>query len=315
MNPPVISIVMPVYNGRKYLRLAIDSVLAQEFRDYELIIWNDCSTDESLEIINKYDHPKIRVFSSHRNGGLFKTINLGIQASSAPLIRLWCQDDVMKPNCLTREVDFHSRFPEVGLGYSRYDVIDESGVVTIPAKPSAHPPVLSRDLANQLMFYHGSIPGNISNVVIKRTVLEAVGLFREDLVIAGDFEMWVRIAGYYPLGFVSEPLIFVRRHSGQLSNQPGSYVTAMREEEPLYEILANRLPTSLQNYARSYDLLHRYPMYLHHAVRRLISADVANARAAYEVFGHSGHRLFVALFWLLTANQKLYSLKPRFVVN
>jgi glycosyltransferase involved in cell wall biosynthesis len=315
MNLPAISIVMPVYNGRQYLRLAIDSVLAQEFQNYELIIWNDCSTDESLEIINGYDDPKVKAFSSHQNGGLFKTINLGIQASSGPLIRLWCQDDVMKPNCLATEVDFHSRFPEVGLEFSMYDVIDESGAVIIPAKPSEHPPVLSRELANQLMFYHGSIPGNISNVVLKRTVLEAVGLFREDLVIAGDFEMWVRIAGHYSLGFISEPLIFVRGHAGQLSNQPGSYVTAIREEEPLYEILANRLPTSLQNYARSYDLLHRYPMYLHHAVRRLISADVVNARAAYEVFGHSGHRLFVALFWLLTANQKLYSLKPRFVVN
>ena len=315
MNPPAISIVMPVYNGREYLRLAIDSVLTQEFQDYEFIIWNDCSTDESLEIINGYDDPRIKAFSSHRNGGLFKTINLGIQASSGPLIRLWCQDDVMKPSCLTKEVDFHSRFPEVGLGYSPYDVIDQSGVVTIPVIPSGHPPVLSTQLANQLMFYHGSIPGNISNVVLKRRVLEDLGLFREDLVIAGDFEMWVRIAEHYPLGYINEPLIFVRGHAGQLSNQTDSYVICMREEEPLYEILANRLPTSLQSYARSYDLLHRYPMYLHHAVRRLVSADVANARAAYEVFGHSGHRLFVFLFWLLTANQRLYSLKPRFVVN
>src|SRR5258705_4160608 len=118
MNPPVISIVMPVYNGREYLRLAIDSVLAQEFQDYELIIWNDCSTDESLEIINAYDDPRIKAFSSHRNGGLFKTINLGIQASGAPLIRLWFQDDVMKPSCLRKELDFHSTYPEYGLGYS-----------------------------------------------------------------------------------------------------------------------------------------------------------------------------------------------------
>ena len=127
--------------------------------------------------------------------------------------------------------------------------------------------------------------------------------------------MWVRIAGHYPVGYIKEPLIHVRGHAAQLSNQNDSYVTAMREEEPLYEILANRLPVSLQRYARSYDLLHRYPMYLHHAVRRLVSADVANARAAYEAFSRSRQRLLVALFWLLTVNQRLYSLKPRFVVN
>jgi len=312
MNPPAISIVMPVYNGMEYLRLAIDSVLAQEFQDYELIIWNDCSTDKSLEIINAYNDPRIKAFSSHRNGGLFKTINLGVQSSSAPLIRLWCQDDVMKPNCLATEVDFHSRFPEVGLGFSLYDVIDLKGVLIIPATPTNHPSVLSKELANQLMFYHGSIPGNISNVVLKRSVLEDVGLFREDLVIAGDFEMWVRIAGHYPLGYINKPLIFVRGHAGQLSNQADSYVISMREEEPLYEILTNRLPASLQSYARSYDLLHRYPMYFHHAVSRLASADVPNARGAYEMFSHSGHRLLVFLFWLLTANQRLYSLKPKY---
>ena len=312
MNSPAISVVMPVYNGRQYLRLAIDSVLAQDFYDYELIVCDDCSTDESLKIVKGYDDPRIRIFSSSRNGGLFKTINLGIQASCAPLIRLWCQDDVMKPNCLRTEVDFHSRFPEVGLGFSLYDVIDDRGVVTIPATRSEHPAVLSSELANQLMFYHGSIPGNISNVVLKRTALDDVGLFTEDLVIAGDFEMWVRIAGKYPLGFINDPLVCVRAHGGQLSRQTGSYVIAMREEEPLYQVLANRLPVSLQGYARSYDLLHRYPMYLHHAVRRLISADVTSARAAYEMFGHCRRRLFVALFWLLTANQRFYRMKPKF---
>jgi glycosyltransferase involved in cell wall biosynthesis len=315
MAQPAISIVMPVHNGRSFLRRAIESVLRQEFQNFELVIWNDCSTDESQDVINDFADPRIRTFSSQRNGGLFKTLNLGIQVSSAPLIRLWCQDDEMKPKCLATEVDFHSRFPEVGFGFSLYDVIDEQGMVTIPAAPSPHGPLLSRELANQLMFYHGSIPGNISNVVLKRSVLEDVGLFREDLVIAGDFEMWVRIAERYPLGFISEPLIFVRGHAGQLSNGAGSYVTAMREEEPLYHLLAQRLPLDLQRYARSYDLLHRYPMYLNHAVSRLLSADVADARSAYQAFTHSRHPLVAALFWFLTVNQRLYSLKPRFLVS
>ncbi len=315
MDAPAISIVMPVYNGRRYLRLAIDSVLAQEFQDYELIAWDDCSTDESRQILHEYPDPRIRVFSNNANVGLFKTINLGIQASRANLIRTFCQDDVMRPTCLGKEVDFHSRFPEVGLGFSLYDVIDEEGEEIIPVKPTKHPPVISAELANQLMFYHGSIPGNISNVVLKRSVLNELGLFREDMTIAGDFEMWVRIAGFYPLGYINEALISVRGHAGQLSKQPTSYVTAMREEQPLYELLADRLPPKLRTYARSYDLLHRYPMYLHHALSRLISADLKNARAAYEQFGRSQHRLMVTLFWLLTANQRLYKMKPRFLVS
>jgi hypothetical protein len=169
------------------------------------------------------------------------------------------------------------------------------------------------DFAAQMMFYYGCLPGNISNVSLKRSVFERVGLFREDLVIAGDFEMWVRIAGEHVLGYIDKSLLFVRAHREQLSNRRGSYVIAMQEELPLYDTLLSRLPPEIQNYAKWYGLFRRYPMYFHHMIRRLLDCDVANARKSYSYVSQSGHTLLVALFWLFTINQRLYQVKPKFV--
>jgi glycosyltransferase involved in cell wall biosynthesis len=315
MKQRAISIILPVYNGSSYLRFAIESVLAQDFEDYELIIWNDASSDESPAIINSYSDPRIKVFCNQRNEGLFRTLNRGVQQAEAPLIRLWSQDDMMSPDCLGTEVNFHNEFPEVGLAYSPYEVIDETGTVTIPVEFSTHAPVIPQTMANQLMFYYGSLPGNISNVSLKTAVLKDVGPFCENMMIAGDFEMWVRILKKYPIGYINKKLISVRGHSGQLSNLRSSYVVCMKEEQTVYDTLVERLPTELRGYARWYDLLRRHPMYLHHAVKQLLSGDTDNAKRAFEQFSHSKHRLIIGAFWLLTGNQRLYRVKPRFIAS
>lgn len=312
---PKISVVLPVYNGERYLRDSIESVLAQEYGDYELIIWDDASQDKSAEIIGKNKDNRLRSFTSNQNMGLFKTLNLAIGEARGQLIRLWSQDDVMKPNCLSVEVEFHARHPEAAMVHCLYDVIDESGVVVIPASEPVQPAVFSPQLAAQMMFYYGCLPGSISNVSLKRSVFDSVGLFREDLIIAGDFEMWVRIAGKHCLGYIDKSLLCVRAHRGQLSNGRGSYVIAMKEEQPLYESLMKRLPAEIRDYAKWYDLFRRYPMYLHHMIRRLLVGDFENAMKAYGYVSHSKHTVLVALFWLLTVNQRLYRMKPKLLTS
>lgn len=310
---PGISIILPVYNGERYLQQAIDSVLSQSYQDYELILWNDDSTDGSSEILAQCKDERVRSFSNDRNIGLFGTLNLAIAEARGDLLRLFSQDDVLKPNCLEAEGRFHAQHPEVAMAHSLYDVINESGAVIIPSRRPEQPPVFSPEFAAQMMFYYGCLPGNISNVSLKRSVFDRVGPFREDLVIAGDFEMWVRIAGEHMLGYIDKSLLFVRAHREQLSNRRGSYVIAIQEELPLYETLLSRLPPEIRDHAKWYGLFRRYPMYFHHMIRRLLDCDLANAAKSYSYVSESGHALMVALFWLFTINQKLYQVKPKFV--
>src|SRR6185369_719120 len=130
MNTPLsVSVILPVYNGREYLRKAIDSVLEQSYGNFELIIWDDQSKDGSNEIVAEYSDPRIRRFANPRNRGLFPTLNLAIAEAKAPLIRLWSQDDIMKRNCLEEELAFLNRYPDVGMSYCCYDMIDNKGKV------------------------------------------------------------------------------------------------------------------------------------------------------------------------------------------
>src|SRR6476659_2315536 len=129
----VVSVVLPVYNGERYLRASIDSVLAQSLQDFELIIWDDASTDSSQEIINSYSDPRIRVFKNNSNQGLFKTLNLIIDQSTAPLIKLWSQDDVMREDCLSKLTTFLSAQNMAAMAYCAYDLFDHEGRVFKPA--------------------------------------------------------------------------------------------------------------------------------------------------------------------------------------
>ncbi len=222
----------------------------------------------------------------------------------------------MKPNCLAAESAFIRRQPAVGMVYCNVDLIDQNGDIIMPAPQFATPELVTPELAAQIMFFHGSIAGNIANVALKRSVMDEVGWFREDLWISGDFEMWVRLSEKYPLGFLSESLIKLRAHNGQFSRAKGSYTTSMREDQFIYRALMRRLPPELDAYSRKYHRWHRGPMYWHHMVRCLLSRDFDNARKAYRTIRELTVSPFLlAWFWLLTVNQRLYRLKPRYAGN
>lgn len=314
MSCPSLSIVLPVYNGEKYLRESIDSVLAQDYGEFEMIIWDDRSTDSSSEIIAGYQDQRIRFYENSSNQGLFKTLNLAIGKAHGDLIRLWSQDDAMKPHCLGTEIEFHLLHPEVGMGYCLYDTIDEEGAVILAAREHQETPaIISPEMAAMIMFYHGSITGNIANVMLKRAALDEVGLFREDMRIAGDFEMWERISARYPLGFLHDSLIRLRSHQGQFSRQRYSYVVAMSEEQSIYENLMKRLPPDDMNHAVKYDRRNRYVPYVHHMIRCLLRGDLRVAARTYQEIKRAGHPTTLIGLWFLTANRRFFQLESRFL--
>jgi glycosyltransferase involved in cell wall biosynthesis len=310
---PFISVILPVYNGERFLRQSIDSVLSQEGVSFELIIWDDQATDGSSRIIDSYQDARLRLFTNSANLGLFKTLNRAINEARGEWIRLWSQDDVMKANCLRRESKFINEHPAVGMVYCAVDTIDENGKVTLPAPNDPTPEIIPPELAAQIMFFHGSIAGNIANVLLRRDVLAEVGLFREDMKISADFEMWVRLSGSYPIGHISEPLVDLRNHAGQFSRAQGSYVMSMGEDQSIYGALIARLPPEIVDYSRKYHRWHRGPMYWHHAVRCFMCQDLKNASRSYQTVRDLGiNPLLLAGFWLLTANQRLYRIKPKY---
>lgn len=312
MKQPLVSVVLPVFNGMPYLPQSIESVLNQTFQDWELLVYDDGSTDQSWETIHKYQDKRIRVYSHFQNQGLFKTLNAGIQEARGELIRLWSQDDLMKPNCLQLEVEFNSRHPEIAMSYCQYDLIDEWSRLVQPAKCDETPEVISPLLANQIMFYHGSITGNIANVTIRRQTFDRVGLFREDMPVAGDFEMWVRICQTYPIGFLRQPLIRLRSHRGQFSKRKGITIQFMRECRGIHQELIRRLPSELLPYARKYYRRHHLILYTHYMLRCLLVGDLRLFFQVYQELARMGNPLLLTWFLIGTLDKRILQLRPKY---
>lgn len=234
-----ISIILPVFNGIRYLRESVQSVLMQEHTNWELLILDDCSTDGSWEYLKSITDGRVRIFRNKKNKGLFPNLNFLIAQSTAPLIKIWAQDDIMYSNCIGEFINFHRQYPEIGFSYSERHYINNIGELSISSKIDLTPEIVNQQLHTEIAFLTGSIAGNIANVALTRFALDKIGLFNEGMKISGDFEMWVRIAQFYPIGFLKKPLIQLRNHKEQLSEQSKYYYYHLKEDIYTYIQLFN----------------------------------------------------------------------------
>ncbi len=213
---PKVSICVSSYNHAEYLPIALDSALSQTYRNFEIVIVDDGSTDESLNMAGAYAvrYPDIiRVYThpNHCNKGVSATHNLAIQMSRGVYIARLESDDVLCPNMLECEVRLLDENPNIGLVSSRVRVIDEIGRETEE--------VLGVNISNFTDQVAVEIQGNVmpaQTIMYRRECINKVGLFDETLVL-GDWELWIRILAHWRAGFVDCPLAMFRRHGRNLS--------------------------------------------------------------------------------------------------
>jgi glycosyltransferase involved in cell wall biosynthesis len=185
---PRVSVVMAVYNGAAYLKPAIDSVLAQTFPDFELIVVNDGSTDASRDIVLAAGDRRIRLLDNPRNLGLTPSLNRGLEAARGEFIARLDADDVATPDRLARQVAFLDRNPDIALVGSFYRLIDPRGRVIRGGKWPRH----HNHLRWSLLFY---CPFNHSAVTWRRgPVSAAIGPYDGNFQYAMDWEYWSRMA-------------------------------------------------------------------------------------------------------------------------
>jgi glycosyltransferase involved in cell wall biosynthesis len=303
----VLSLILPVYNGARYLRESIASVLAQTLGEFELIIWDDGSTDDSRAIAAEFSDPRIVKFANETNLGLFPTLNRAIAAARSDRIRLWSQDDIMGSDCLEREAAYFSRFEGWGMGYCYYDVIDEHGSVILRRPDEKQAKLLPSAWTGEIMFFHGSLTGNIANMTLRREVLQEVGGFREDYRYAADFDLIERISARYAICCIYEPLMFLRSHDGQFSRRPRAYLDSMREGEEIHQRLRARLGLG-GRYVQRYDAWSRGVQDAHYSFRLALHGDFSGYRLLFK----QARLRRSALWWLVTANRRLYTMPRKY---
>ena len=210
---PLVSVIIPTYNRGWAIAEAIDSVLEQDFSDYELIVVDDGSTDNTSDILQSYGNTITVIYQS--NEGVSAARNSGIGASAGELIAFLDSDDLWLPRKLSRQVAFFKAHPDAMINQTEEQWI-RNGVRVNP-KNRHHKfsgMIFERSLELCLV--------SPSAVMVRRHLFESVGLFDVYLPACEDYDLWLRVSCRYPVYLIDVPLIIKRGgHDDQLSRAPG----------------------------------------------------------------------------------------------
>jgi glycosyltransferase involved in cell wall biosynthesis len=218
--PLKISIVMPVLNGQKYVGLAIESILAQTYKSYELMVVDDGSTDGTRECIQQFATKLELKYVYHATPqGIPKSMNDGIRHSSGDMIAFLDHDDLWMPEFLEKQTDHLRDQPDLGMVYSDFQTIDPAGsIIEESVAVSRKRTRPSGDVFRQL-FLDSFIVGN--SVLIRKECFNRLGMFDETLRW-GDYHMWLRIALHYRVGYTPKSLTKYRQHPSQSTRTPSA---------------------------------------------------------------------------------------------
>ena len=220
---PLVSIVIPVFNGANYMRQAIDSALAQTYPQVEVLVVNDGSTDngETERIAGSYGE-RIRYFAKE-NGGVASALNRGLREMRGSYFAWLSHDDAFLPEKTSRQVGFLRANRAFAACYTDYLQVDPGGAVirrvAVPWRP--------REKALKALFARQYING--STVMVQRECFDRVGIFDEKLRYTQDMEMWFRLLQHYEFGRVPWPLARQRVHPEQGSRDARPHQRESRE--------------------------------------------------------------------------------------
>jgi len=215
---PSITIVTPVWNGLPYIRECVESVISQDFTDWEFIIGDNCSIDGTREYLDGLSDPRIRIFKQERNLGIYGNLNFLFRHPRSMHVHVLGADDTVLPGGLGRIWKAWRDLPdEVGL--IRFNWGGERSAATLGRYSfEVLPEIIAPEDSDLAYLLFGCLPGNLSNVSVKASLVLEAGGFREDLPYAGDFEMWSRMGRRWPLALSVDEVTAVRRHEGVASN-------------------------------------------------------------------------------------------------
>ncbi|MBL4807066.1 MAG: glycosyltransferase family 2 protein [Rhodobacteraceae bacterium] len=219
---PEISVIMGVRNGEKYLAEAVESILSQTFGNFEYIIVNDGSTDNTLTMLQGFakQDPRIKVIDRQASG-LPTSLNIAIDRATAPFIARMDADDMSMPQRFSRQIAFLRQNEDIAVVGSSAIIIDSTGkrqkTKTMPITPQA----VREKLPHRNCLVHPA-------TMIRRDVLQNVGGYNVNYVVSQDYDLWLRILTVSDLANLEEPLLKLRTHSDQVTKTKSTKITMNR---------------------------------------------------------------------------------------
>jgi glycosyltransferase involved in cell wall biosynthesis len=281
----LVSIVVPVFNGERFVVESLDSILAQTYPNIEVIVVDDASTDSTADILAAYGD-RIRVIRQPETRGIYANANTGIEVARGEYIGVFHADDVYLPEMVEREVAWLEAHPNAGAVFSGVSFIDTDGrrfgaPYVQPTEVAHGGPVGYADVLNTLLTYKNRFLACPTALVRARAYRELGGYNQDVFKNTSDLEMWLRIArANYPLGVLREPLLLYRRGHGSSSER---YQRFRTDQERFFTILDLELDEhsgraiATEAALRSYEA-HRAQDTLMRAVSHYILGDRETAR-------------------------------------
>jgi glycosyltransferase involved in cell wall biosynthesis len=285
---PLVSILVPCYNGAKYLRESLDSLLAQTYPHIEILLLDDASTDETPAIAAEYAHA-IRCVRQPVNLGQFGNVNDGIARAQGELIAIYHADDVYLATIVEAEVAYLQSHPDVGAVFCCDVFVDadgrEYGRLVLPPEVKGERPLDYRTVLNTLLTHKNRFLV-CPSAMVRAAVYRDVGPYRQERDATGtdvafDVEMWLRIAGRYPIAVLESHLMRYRHFHGNASQV---YQRLRTSPENFFVIVDEYLASGGRALATRRSLMsyeaHRSEDRLMAAISHYIKGDLAGGRGA-----------------------------------
>lgn len=212
MNQPAISVVMAAYNGAGLIGETLDSLRAQTFADFEVIVVDDCSTDDTLDVLRACPDPRLRIIAATHNAGPVRSRNRAFMKARGRYVAGLDQDDICLPERFARQVAYLDANPDIVLLGAAAAIL-ENGTVSSSIKS----PVTTPRLIEWLL--HIENPLVWSTVMVRRNAVPAGDFTRPDFLYAEDFDLYHRMARIGGIARIDDPLLLYRQHSSGASKR------------------------------------------------------------------------------------------------
>lgn len=213
MKSVAVSFLMSCFNGASFIRDTIESVLNQSYSNFEFVIVNDGSTDESLEILNDYQRADDRIRVVNKlNTGLADSLNVGFMYCSGHWIARIDSDDLALANRVARQLEAINDSSIVFIGSGMIEINEHGAEIKRYSYPTDHDSLVER------LCCAGAFPPH-SSALIRSDAFKRVGRYRKRIRRSQDWDLWLRLSEVGKLTCIDEPLVSIRKHSAQISNE------------------------------------------------------------------------------------------------
>ncbi|WP_119293256.1 glycosyltransferase family 2 protein [Azohydromonas sediminis] len=209
-DAPSVTVLMPAYNAERYVAEAARSILEQTWRDFELLVIDDGSTDGTLKALQALDDRRLRIERNPGNLGLIATLNRGLELARGRYVARMDADDVAQPRRLEMQLTYLEAHPDIAVLGTAVDLIDNVGRRFSGLRYPTDPTAIRALLIEECCLVHPT-------VVFRRDVVRAVGGYDPQARHAEDYDLWLRLADRHRLANLDEPLLSYRIHPAQVS--------------------------------------------------------------------------------------------------